>query len=67
MDIVTIVAVIAALAVVAGLAWAGGFNLGVSEGINMERDLADRRVNGLLAQLNKTKPRTTTRKRRATK
>jgi len=64
MDIITIGSVLAALAVISGLAWAGGYNLGVANGIDAERALADRRVNGLLAQLNKTKPRTT-RKRRS--
>jgi len=67
MDILTVVSVIAALAVVAGLAWAGGFNVGVSEGISLERDLANRRVKGALNELNKLKPRATTRKRRASK
>ena len=67
MDTLTVIAVISALLVIAGLCWAGGFNTGINEGIDLERNSSDRRVKGLLAELNKLKPRTTTRKRRASK
>jgi hypothetical protein len=40
------------------LAWLGGYELGQANGISAERELADRRINGLLAQENKRKPRT---------
>ena len=66
MDTLTVIAVIAALAVIAGLAWAGGFNTGMNEGIDLERNSSERRVKGLLSELNKLKPRAT-RKRRPSK
>jgi hypothetical protein len=40
------------------MAWLGGYRLGLANGTSAERDLADRRINGLLAQENKRKPRT---------
>jgi hypothetical protein len=51
-----ILGVLAATSVV-GLAWLGGYELGQSNGISTERELADRRIAGLLAQENKRKPR----------
>jgi len=41
-----------------GMAWIGGYELGQANGISAERDLADRRIKGLLAAENKRKPRT---------
>jgi hypothetical protein len=51
------------LATVAGLgviclAWLSGYENGENSGIRSERQLADRRIAGLLAQENKRKPRT---------
>jgi hypothetical protein len=57
MEYMTIIlGTLAAISVV-GLAWLGGYELGQSNGISTERELADRRINGLLAQENKRKPR----------
>lgn len=36
-----------------GLAWLSGYRLGAAS----ERDLADRRINGVLASINAAKPR----------
>lgn len=54
--ITVIIGTLAAMGVV-GLAWIGGYQVGQSCGISAERELADRRINGLLAQENKRKPR----------
>jgi hypothetical protein len=43
---------------VIGLAWLGGYQIGQSCGINAERELSNRRINGLLSQENARKPRT---------
>lgn len=51
-----IIATLAAISVV-GLAWLGGYRLGLASGISAERELADRRIKGLLAAENKRKPR----------
>lgn len=49
-----IIATLAAMGVV-GLAWLGGYRLGLDTGINAERKLANRRVNGVLAEENSRK------------
>ena len=51
-----ILGVLAAISMI-GLAWLAGYELGQANGISAERDLADRRIAGLLAQENKRKPR----------
>jgi hypothetical protein len=56
-EVIVIGATLAAMGVV-GMAWLGGYRLGLANGTSAERDLADRRINGLLAQENKRKPRT---------
>ena len=58
MDYITIILGSLAAISVVGLAWLGGYELGQANGTNAERELADRRINGLLAQENKRKPRT---------
>jgi hypothetical protein len=55
-EVIVIGATLAAMGVV-GMAWLGGYRLGLANGISTERDLADRRIAGLLAQENKRKPR----------
>ena len=55
-EVIIIGATLAAMSVV-GMAWIGGYRLGLANGTNAERELADRRINGLLAQENKRKPR----------
>jgi hypothetical protein len=62
MDYLTIVlAVVAGLGVIT-LAWLSGYENGEYSGIQSERQLADRRIAGLLAQENKRKPRRRARK-----
>jgi hypothetical protein len=58
MDYINIILGSLAAISVVGLAWLGGYRLGLANGTSAERDLADRRINGLLAQENKRKPRT---------
>jgi hypothetical protein len=55
-EVIVIGATLAAMGVV-GMAWLGGYRLGLANGISAERELADRRIAGLLAQENKRKPR----------
>jgi hypothetical protein len=58
MEYLTIVlAVVAGLGVIT-LAWLSGYENGEYSGIQSARQLADRRIAGLLAQENKRKPRT---------
>lgn len=60
MDPLNIALVAVALAALVGLAFLGGWELGTNEATARERALADRRVNGLLDELNKLKPRVVT-------
>ena len=55
------IATLAAISVI-GMAWLGGYQLGQANGIDAERELANRRVNALLKKENARKPR-----RRATR
>ena len=57
MDTLTIILMSAALFGVIALAWIGGYELGQAAGTDAERQLANRRVNALLDELNKYKPR----------
>ena len=57
MEPMTVLIVIAAAIAVIGLAWVGGYQIGHQCGISAERELANRRIQGLLAQENKRKPR----------
>ena len=57
MDYLTIIIAAAALLGFVGLAFLGGYELGMAEGTDNERQLANRRVNGLLDELNKYKPK----------
>lgn len=66
MDYLTITLGTVALLSFVALAFLGGYELGEANGTDNERLLANRRINGLLDELNKYKPRTT-RKRRASK
>ena len=58
MDLLNIIAGTAGLAALVGLAFMSGHEYGRGQGIATERDLANRRVNALLAEENKRKPRT---------
>jgi hypothetical protein len=66
MDYLTIILLTAATAGLVGLAWLSGYEFGSNDATNSERALANQRVNGLLAELNKLKPRANS-KRRARK
>ena len=66
MDYTTIILGTVAIATLVGLAWVGGYEIGTASGASAERELANRRVNGVLESLNKRKPRVA-RKRRAAK
>jgi hypothetical protein len=71
MDPLTIIAATCAGFALLGLAWLGGYDVGQTRGISCERELAERRIKGILARRvesvvaaeNKRKPR----KRRAAK
>jgi hypothetical protein len=67
MDYLTIIIVAAAALGFIGLAWIGGYELGAAEATDRERAFANRRVTGLLDELNKLKPRARAPKRRARK
>ena len=67
MDTTTvIIATLAAISVV-GLAWLGGYSLGLANGTSAERENADRRIQGVLASENKRKPKSQKAKRKATR
>ena len=71
LDYLTILAATCAGFALLGLAWLGGYDLGQANGTSAERELAERRIRGILerrvetviAAENKRKPR----KRRASK
>ena len=64
MDYMTIIlATLAAMGVVA-MAWLGGYEVGSTNAISAERELADRRIKGLLDSINATKPRNLARRSR---
>jgi hypothetical protein len=58
-----IIGTLAATSVVT-LAWLGGYRLGLINGINAERELADRRIQGVLAHENARKPKSQRAKRK---
>lgn len=65
MDYTTIILATVAGCAVISLAYMAGYELGTAAGTEAERELANRRINGVLESINKTKPRA--RKRRAAK
>lgn len=65
MDPLTIILATIALAAVAGLAWLGGYEIGAANGVASERELANRRINGLLAEENNRKPKSAKNRRKA--
>jgi hypothetical protein len=64
MDYLTIIMLTMAAAGLVGLAWLSGYEFGSNDATNSERALANQRVNGLLAELNKLKPRAPKRRAR---
>jgi hypothetical protein len=67
MDTITIIAITLAACGLVAMAWLGGYELGQATGADAERELANRRVNSLLEQMNKLKPLGLAAKRRARK
>ncbi len=67
MEYINVVIAIIAIASLVALAWLGGYELGSANGIDRERDLADRRIKALLEKLNKQERRLGLCKRRASK
>lgn len=67
MDTTTVIIATLAATSLTGLAWLGGYRVGMTSGISAERELADRRINGLLAQENARKPKSQKAKRKATR
>ena len=57
MDYTTIILSVVVIGALVALAWLGGYELGTASGANAERELANRRVNGVLDSINKAKPR----------
>jgi hypothetical protein len=57
MDYITIILLSAASFGLLALAYLGGYELGQAHGTDSERSLANRRVNALLEEINKLKPR----------
>lgn len=65
MDIVTLIIGTLAIAAIAGLAWLGGYELGTASGASAEREMANRRVNGVLDSLNSRRPKAAKNRRKA--
>lgn len=65
MDTLTILILTAALIGLVGLAWVAGYELGEAQGIDNERALANRRINGLLEELNARRPKAAKNRRKA--
>jgi len=65
MDTLTIIIGIVAVATLVGLAWIGGYELGTASGAHAERELANRRVNGVLDSLNSRRPKAAKNRRKA--
>ena len=57
MDTLNIALITVALLGFVCLAYMGGYSLGIAAGTDNERALANRRINGLLEELNKYKPK----------
>lgn len=65
MDTLTIILGTLAIAAFAGLVFMSGWELGGAAATNAERELANRRVNGVLDSLNNRKPKAAKNKRKA--
>ena len=65
MEPTTIIMATLALAALVGLAWLGGYELGTASGASAEREMANRRVNGVLDSLNSRRPKSAKNKRKA--
>lgn len=65
MDTATIIIATAAALGFVGLAWVTGYEKGHDAGIETERGLANRRINGLLEELNARRPKAAKNRRKA--
>jgi hypothetical protein len=65
MDPLTIILVTVAAGALIALAWMSGYELGTSAGVSAERDLANRRVRGVLEYENNRRPKSAKNKRKA--
>lgn len=65
MDYTTIILSVMAVGALVALAWLGGYELGTASGANAERELANRRVNGVLDSLNNRRPKAAKNRRKA--
>ena len=65
MDIINIALITAALLAFVALAFMGGYELGNANGTDNERALANKRINGLLADLNARRPKAAKNRRKA--
>ncbi len=65
MDYMTLTLGTLAILALVGLAWMGGYELGTSAGVSAERELANRRVNGVLDAINTRRPKAANNRRKA--
>ncbi len=65
MDTTTIILATVALLAFVALAFMGGYELGNANGTDNERALANKRINGLLADLNTRRPKAAKNRRKA--
>jgi len=65
MEPTTIILGTLAIAALCGLAWLGGYELGTASGAHAERELANRRVKGVLDSLNSRRPKAAKNRRKA--
>jgi len=65
MDYTTIILSVTAVGALVALAWLAGYELGTASGANAERELANRRVNGVLDSLNNRRPKAAKNRRKA--
>lgn len=65
MDYTTIILSVMAVGALVALAWLGGYELGTASGANAERELANRRVRGVLDSLNNRRPKAAKNRRKA--
>jgi hypothetical protein len=65
MEPISMILAALALAALVGLAWLGGYELGTASGASAEREMANRRVSGVLDSLNSRRPKSAKNKRKA--
>lgn len=65
MDTLTIILLTVGLGAFVALVWMSGYELGHASGSDAERALANRRINGVLDSINKSKPRKAVKRRAA--